>query len=172
MHIQFKQFAVDFLVKFHFAKGVLPYQNSIGEILSEHYTLTGYPAIMHKKVIYYTEMITDTAKIYAYSRDFAPPAESTIVKLTEFDEQLETFTHDRKRFYAFMRKIANNSKSPADMLQLVPENLHEAIYKAQLHLDEPQGHLYLTAADIAKFKEANKASYDFLKEQHLWDNLI
>lgn len=175
MHVEFKRLSVDLMVKLHFTKGAEPYEETIQEIITDandHIVQSGN-AIMYKKRSFYSEMVTDINKAYEYSRPFiSPPNQDIVERLDDFIESLQVFDLDRKRFYAFMRKIVNQCKTVTDIRTLVPEDLHEAITTAQELLNQSNDYLSLSPERIQEFKDQNVDNYSFLNEQLIWDNLL
>lgn len=172
MHLEFKAILVAALTKEHFSRGSEPYTETLYEILREHAELTGAWAIMYKRKIYYPEMVTDTEKVHEYSREMKAPSTDTVPKLEEFDKSIKVFNNDRKKFYAFMRKIVNRCQTIVDMFNLIPSEYHGSIQATRDLLQDTMDYPSLSPEQIEEFKSDNADSYKFLQEQAIWDNLL
>lgn len=172
MHLEFKATLVGLLTKTHFEEGAVPYTETLYQILQKHAERTGCWAIMYKRKIFYPEMVTDTEKTQEYSREMAAPSADTVPELLAFESEIKTFNDDRKKFYAFMRKIVNRAQTIVDILKLLPVEYHAIVQTTQDLLNDPIDYPSLTPDQIDEFKAENVNSYKFLQEQSIWDNLL
>lgn len=171
MHLEFKSCLVSELTRKHFESAVVPYKETLHELLAESHSITGCSAIMHKKKVYYPEMITDTDRLYEHSREMSGAVPSIIPQLEAFDEDIKIFNSDRKKFYAFMRKIVNVCRTITDIKALIPENYLGTVQAVQDLLNDRDDYPVLTYEEIDEFKKVNDLSYRFLQEQSIWDSL-